>query len=111
MDGVVMDMDFEADLCGMFSARSSLCDSESSGVVADKSYELLEEYDQFFVPGCGPASKRSKWWEEKDLTFDMASIMRKMDITPRQASVGLTPRQTPRSPFLLNMKRQKRSHD
>jgi len=106
MDDMDLDMDFEADLCGMFSARSSLGESE-----ADKN-ALLEEYDQFFLPAAaGPASKCAKWWEEKDLAFDMPSILRKLDITPRATPRGLTPRQTPRSPFLLNLKKQRRRHD
>jgi len=45
------------------------------------------------------------WWEERDVLFDLGSVMKRIEISPRQST--LTPRMTPRSPFLLNMKKQR----
>jgi len=49
----------------------------------------------------------SPWWEERDVLFDLGSVMKKIEISPRQ-KVVLAPHGTPRSPFLVNLKKQRR---
>jgi len=65
-------------------------------------------YDDQF--GTASASQQeevilSPWWEERDVLFDLDSVMKRIEISPREST--LTPRMTPRSPYMLQMKRQR----
>lgn len=47
----------------------------------------------------------SPWWEERDVVFDLGSVIKKIEISPRQKTITHV---TPRSPFLINLKKQRR---
>jgi len=74
-----------------------------------------EERDQFVL---------SPWWEERDLLLELGNVMENIEISPRivaapmppagkvsgkASPLKLSPHTTPRSPFLANLKRLKRS--
>ena len=94
------DIDVDADPISPFSARVEEGEGEDNDTPD-------EQRDQFIL---------SPWWEEKDLLFELGNIMEKIEITPRTARLSpakgsplsLSPHTTPRSPFMANMKRQKR---
>jgi len=102
------DFDFLAENFIPFSAR----DYQEEGnqqVASIAPFSSRFDPDSAFAEVAGASATEeailSPWWEERDSVFDLGSVMKRIEISPRQRT--LSPHITPRSPFMLNMKKRR----